>query len=97
MSTNAVRWARSQPTGGPAERAALLILALESNHHGLCTLSAREIANELDTDRVTARRIVDRLRRRGLVSWDQGSSGERNTYRLTLSDLPTEVGGVATH
>ena len=86
MITHAVKWARGQPVGGPVEYAVLLALAHEVDRHGVCERSVREIADEVNTDRTTVRRVLDRLSGRGLVSWKQGHSGTRNIYRLPLPD-----------
>lgn len=82
MRTDAVKWARTQCVGGPAEKAVLLILATEVDGAGTCKLSARQIADQANTDRRTAARILDRLRDQGLVEWTCGVGRAPNTYRL---------------
>ena len=89
----AVSWARNQHVGGPAEYAVLLILAMEADRSGTCRLSTRAIAEEVGTDPGTVRRIADRLKVRGLVSWVPGKGRASTTYRLSLP----VVGGQCTH
>jgi DNA-binding transcriptional regulator YhcF (GntR family) len=79
-----VKWARAQPTIGPCEYAVLLAIALEADRFGTCLRSIREIAQEVTTDPSTVRRALERLRARGLLSWDRGSGRMANTYRLPL-------------
>lgn len=84
MCAEAVKWARQQRAGGPTEKAVLLVLAAESDRSGMCHLSTRRIAVEADIGQTTVRGSLDRLRKRGLVSWSSGAGRATNTYRLRL-------------
>ncbi|MGH3795980.1 MAG: helix-turn-helix domain-containing protein [Candidatus Dormibacteria bacterium] len=84
VNAGAVHWARQQRTGGPAEKAVLLILAAKADPSGTCSLSTRTIAAGVDISQATARRTLERLRNRGLVSWSSGSGRSPATYRLPL-------------
>lgn len=79
-----MKWARKQRTGGPAETALLLVLALEADQIGICKLSTRAIAGKANTNQPTARRVLARLQNRGLVSWSAGAGRAPSTYRLPL-------------
>lgn len=81
--TTAANWAQKQHTGSPAEKAVLLILALEWDKFGSCKLSAKKIAQRSDTDPATAERICERLRDRGLIWWTTGSGRAPNSYALS--------------
>nr|WP_275691354.1 helix-turn-helix domain-containing protein [Pseudonocardia broussonetiae] len=85
VSVQAIRWARRQRTGSPVSKAVLYVLA---DHHnsgsGLCCPSTRTIAEEADTDQRTARRHLEALRDRGLLSWSGGYGRGRNRYVLPL-------------
>lgn len=85
MSPKAIRWALEQQTGGPSEKLVLLVLAIDADGDGICGKSTRIIAESASTDQRTARRVLDRLKGRGLVSWIPGSTEMPNTYRLPLS------------
>lgn len=80
----AVQWAREQHIGGPPEYAVLLAIAFEADDTGTCSLSIREIARKVGTDKVNASRILDRLKGRGLVTWIPGAGRAPNTYQLTV-------------
>lgn len=85
VNTRAVKWARIQATGGPADKAVLLILAAAADASGSCgDLSTRTIAERADTNQARVRRVLDRLRLRGLVSWSPGAGHATNTYQLPL-------------
>lgn len=82
MCAKAVRWARRQETGGPPEKAVLLVLADEANRSGISKLSIRRIAKEVNTDPGTVSEALERLRHRHLVSWETGRGRSPNAYRL---------------
>lgn len=88
MGNKAVTWARQQRTGGPPEKAVLLILAVELDQEGTCRLSTRRIADDANTDTGTAWRALERLRKRGLIEWEKGGGRAPNTYRLACSAVP---------
>ncbi|MBV9010646.1 MAG: hypothetical protein JO272_01125 [Pseudonocardiales bacterium] len=90
--SKAVNWAREQRTGGPAEKAVLLILAAAVDGSGMCTMPTRLIADQANTDRRTACRILDRLRDRGLIEWTAGAGRAPSTYRLPVSALSRSWG-----
>lgn len=88
MSEVAVRWARRQQTGSAKEKATLLILAAESDRVGTCNLSTRRIADEAAVGLATARRALEQLRNRGLISWSPGKGRAANSYQLALPQPP---------
>lgn len=93
VSVQAIRWAMKQRAGSPVSKAVLIVLA---DHHnartGMCNPSTRTIAEEAETDQRTARRHLDALRERGLISWTGGFGRGRNRYVLPLGQDPGGAG-----
>lgn len=80
---------KALPVVGATAALSLQLLAMDSDHDGLVTMSAKQLANRLGLSWQSGVVIFRRLRKHGFIERTAGgSAGEASTHRVTLDPQP---------
>jgi SOS-response transcriptional repressor LexA len=88
MSWQAIAWATKQPTGSPARKVLLLVLANYADEHGYCWPSQKTVAAGTEQSLDTIQRQLKRLADDGFVTVSKrrrfGGHWEGHAYQLNM-------------
>lgn len=85
MHPSAILWARAAPVNGPAERAALMILASYAQDGITAWPSLKTLARDIGAHSISyVREILKRLKAQGHIHTEPGRGKTSTRYRLTI-------------
>jgi len=94
MTWRATAWAKTKPTGSPAKKALLMVLAEHCDQFGYAWPGQELLVKEAEVGERQVRNLLTELAEAGLMAIYQGRGvrGQRlNLYRLTFSPKPNRA------